>query len=70
MQTEPTNEELSGAFLNSCLSAAFNEDRYGVPTKSSVDALAILRSKRNNWFGIDDQFLRSEIDSHIKANTQ
>lgn len=70
MNTEPTNQELLAQVSNCALSSAFNESDYGKPSKSSVDKLAILRSKRLTFLGIDDFIVRAEVDRYIKENTK
>ena len=69
MNTEPTNQELLAQVSKCALSSAFNESDYGKPSKESVDKLAVLRSKRLTFMGIDDFLVRAEVDSYLKENT-
>ena len=70
MNIEPTNQELLAQVSNCALSSAFNESEYGKPSKESVDKLAVLRSKRLTFMGIDDFLVRTEVDRYIKENTK
>ena len=70
MNIEPTNQELLAQVSNCALSSAFNESEYGKPSKESVDKLAVLRSKRLTFMGIDDFLVRAEVDRYIKENTK
>jgi hypothetical protein len=68
-QTEPTNDELYAQVSNCCLSSAFNEADYAKPTKESVDKLAIMRSKRLTFIGIEDFLVRADVDRYLKEYT-
>ena len=68
-QPEPTNQELLAQLSNCALSSAFNESDYGKPSKEGLNKLAILRSKRMTFVGIDDFLMRLEVDRYLNENT-
>lgn len=55
-------EKIRGAFNNACLSGAFNEERYGSPTRDSLLQLRELRFSKSTWVGHDENNLRFECD--------
>ena len=65
---EPTFIELQAAYNNSCLSSAFNPNRYGRPTVENLQILKELRSKKSTWLGQVENHLRVEIDRYLWEN--